>query len=333
MNQLRPGVTLYVRGSTSPDTNTPCSSDGAQGGACWTETEAARGTTGSPLHWTGGDSHFAGTAGNPVTVAAYPGETVIIEPTSGTSVVQMEPHSGGGAAAGQTGNAHCSYVVLDGLVLDGRNVGGTVVWILPDSSPITDPVATMCSYGTIKNSKIRHGGSTGGIQSYTFHWDFLNNEIYETGADGVSTDHDHAIYTQGQYNRIIGGRIHDNLQGIQTEAVGRVEAGYLTIDGVEIDHNGRNPWNGVTRNGDTGHILLLENQGKNATVRNCRIHDNADNGINVGAGWSATAVTGVTVSGNYLWGNASQASSACGPSIFVASGSGPACSANLASAP
>ncbi len=330
MNRLRPGDTLYIRGSTSRDTDTACSGNGAQGGACWTETESCRGTTCSPIHWTSGSTHFAGTQGKPITIASYPGETVIIEPSRGTSVVQMEPKTGGGQAAGQAGNAHCSWVILDGLILDGRNQTNQVVWILPATSTITDPVTTMCSNGAIKNSVIRHGRSTGGIQAYTYRWDFLNNEIYQTGSNGTQADRDHAIYTQGQYNRIIGGRIHHNLHGIQTEAVGRQEPGHLLIEDVEIDNNGYNPWNGVSRNGSTGHILLLEHQGKNASVRNCRIHDNDQNAINVGAGWSTTLVTGVTIENNAIWGNAnSNDVGGCGPSIWVRSGSAPSCKGNV----
>ena len=306
--KLNPGDTLYIRGSaTVPDTNTGCTSDGAQGGACWTETDATSMGTGSPLHWDNVGNHQGGTSSGHIRIAAYPGEVVIVEPSSGSQAVVFDARNGPSA---------CSYIDLEGLIIDARNVGAAA--IRADPQTVSADPTTDCGHITVTGGKIRHGKGTSGVQWAGYASTFSGVEVYENGNSALGTgDHDHGYYILGTHNTITGGRVHHNLQGIQVwneDRNGLGYTGYNQILGVEVDHNGTNPWNGAVRYGNDGQIGIYHDVGSHAVVDGCKVHENTGGdgstvgsaiGISVGTNsWTTIPALGVTVSNSYVWGNA-----------------------------
>jgi hypothetical protein len=122
---------------------------------------------------------------NPVTLAAYPGETVTLKPDSGFEVLRF---------------MRCQYVVVDGFVLDGSRVRDNVVKITTEAHHIR-----------IQNSEIRGAPSQGilvttdgPIQS-DFN-EFINLDVHHNG----TTDFDHGLYIETSHNRIDHSSIHNN---------------------------------------------------------------------------------------------------------------------------
>jgi hypothetical protein len=318
LEQLAPGDTLYIRGGKSPDTNTACTGEGAQGGACWTETASNPYGTSSPMYWVG-NSLPAGTAGKPITIACYPGETCIIEPASGNRVVQMS--AGDGAD-----NRQCSYLTFDGLVFDARHQSGAVDGFRADPPRgDSDDPATMCSYVTIKNSTIRHAGNVGGMHFAGYRWTVQNNHITENGrlgtencSGGECCDEVHGIYLiGGAYNVFDSNLIDYNVQGVQIyNDIAHSSSGHNTWTNNEIAHNGYNPWNRLTRSGDLGDWGCYSGVCAYDTFRGNRIHDNSRWGVNLGPfGSGSSAIRGVVFQDNHLWNNGTQSNQGCGPSI------------------
>jgi cysteine-rich repeat protein len=323
---LVPGDTLYIRGGSS-DTNTACTSDGAQGGACWTETASIDGTH-SALSW-GNGRLPAGTAGNPITIAAYPGETVIIEP----------PTCGGGAMyflSSSSGGSSCSYLNFQNLIVDGRNCGspssaGEAIRFEPaniNSSNDYGPSSLWCHDLNFTGGKVRHGKYVAGIHGHASHVTFDGVEIYENGAhdtgDNNGTgEHDHAIYHIGTAWTFRNNYIHDNIQGFQIwsyvnedgPAVGSV---YVNND---ISRGDENPWatqkwgtcNGAVcgarvTNGYRGQISNFNAGGGTGTgdyaiIKCNKIHDtNFDAGISVGGDFGDVPYNN-NISNNWIWNN------------------------------
>lgn len=136
----------------------------------------------------------------PVTIAAYPGEQVIIKPTA--PYVALFYWS--------------SYVVLDGLVLDGTNAQYDVL-------EITFADATHYSHHIrVQNSEIRNGARTGvGIhQDETGrlspdYIELVNVSVHDNGR-AVSDDMAHGIYIDSSNNLIDGCSVYNNAGwGIQ----------------------------------------------------------------------------------------------------------------------
>ncbi len=318
MRQLRAGDTLFIRGAPA-GASTTAACDGSDSGACWTETDGCGFGTCSPLHWDGaGVSAGTGDASR-VTVKAYQDEVVIIEPASGDKVVAFNPSQG---------PASCSYVTLENLILDGRHVGGETVRVDPETI-YSNPDTGHCKYVNVNGGIIRHGKFTAGVALVGSYWTFTNVEFTENGTQTTSGDHDHAIYLQGTHNRFIGGRIHHNMQGVQcwNEFLnGNGYQGHNEFRGVEIDHNGVNPWGGYVRNGTGPELGLYHDVCTYSVVDSCNVHDNTSGSIGVSGDWGPIPASYSTISNNHVWGNGSDP-------IYIGNAVGTVLSGNVYSAP
>jgi hypothetical protein len=120
----------------------------------------------------------------PVTIAAYPGDQVIIRP-SWAYVAYF---------------AYCHHVMLDGFVLDGANVTHTVVLINEEAHHIK-----------IQNSEVV-GAPRSGILVSNYgsvnsdYNEFVNLDVHDNG----TTDFDHGIYLKTSNNLVDRCSVHHN---------------------------------------------------------------------------------------------------------------------------
>lgn len=169
---LAPGDTLYIRAGTYPESF----SDAIPGGTSWSA---------------------------PVTIAAYPGETVIIRPTSGTFVFYFS-------------SGTSKYIELRDLVIDGSYVSSNSVKITWSGT------SNYAHHIRIKGGEVRNTKAQNGINMSAF----LNAPLDAAG-----------------YNEIIGVKIHDNLaiQALGSSYSGSYgiysSSNYNVIDGNEIYNN------------------------------------------------------------------------------------------------
>src|SRR5262249_10956762 len=122
---------------------------------------------------------------SPVTVAAYPGETVVIKPSSGLRLLNFE-------------NPGQNYIIIDGFILDGSNVGYDVIQIQDNAHHIR-----------IINSEIKGNGATpvfngvniGPTSSFN---EIINSEIHDLGGLSGCTASlpGHGIYIAGNNNLV-----------------------------------------------------------------------------------------------------------------------------------
>jgi len=305
------GQTLYIRGGTSPDTNTACTGDGAQNGACWTGTFP---------------SSYRGADGNPVTIAAYPGETVIIEPTGSGDIMNLgSPRSS------------CSNIVFRDLIFDARNRGkARVIKVQPLIWPGGTEDANLCHHISFIGGKIRHGGQTSAIEPYASYFTIDGVEIYENGwHDSLDTcsdgEHDHAIYGGGGNWLIQNSYFHHNIQAIQVWWPALSSPGNWRILNNRFHDNDINPWaeaqfgtgQGTPCPGFGGVIALYDSTGSRCTIQGNQIYNHTraayggarrpQNGVDLGGAWGSP-VSGCTVTGNWIYGNS-------GVQVLVGSGS------------
>jgi parallel beta-helix repeat protein len=119
----------------------------------------------------------------PITVAAYPGHTVIVRPSPATFVVSF---------------VACQYVIVDGFIFDGTNVQHDTVKLLSDAH-----------YIRIKDCEIKNAPAYGNgilIASSCNYNEFIHLEVHSNGGAG----HGHGLYIEGSYNLVEGCDVHDN---------------------------------------------------------------------------------------------------------------------------
>ncbi len=122
-------------------------------------------------------------------IAAFPGDTVVLEPPSGSQRVFT------------LADARASYIVIRGLVLDARNVkyeGVKITWSGPDP-------ANSSHHIRIEDSEVINAPGQGLLVA-GHHNEFLRLRIH---ANGVS-DFDHGIYITSPDNRVEGCEIYQN---------------------------------------------------------------------------------------------------------------------------
>jgi hypothetical protein len=236
---LKPGDTLYVRAGTYAESL----SDKIPSGTSWTA---------------------------PVTVAAYPGEQVVVQPTSGNFVMRIQGSR--------------SYIIVDGLIFDGSFVASANVYIVAISSGTPQHIR-------IKNSEIRNGPSQGilveSIAGYPKpeYNEFLNLRVHDNG----TTDFAHGFYIQSNHNLIESCEIYRNAGwGIQVYKEGGIngeDAGDNIIRNNKVHDNARAGARGV------GIGLYV---GKGNIAYNNLVWNN-NNGIVIGIGATETKVFNNTV--------------------------------------
>jgi len=157
---LTPGATLYVMGGTYAESLV----NAIPGGSSWA---------------------------SPVTVAAYPGHTVTVKPSSGSHRVL---HFDG---------ADRQYIVIDGLILDALNVSYDAVKITHSG---TD-VAASAHHIRIVRSEVRNAPSQGILVTGRSNSnEFLQLKVHDNG----TSDFDHGIYIATDNNLVEGCEIFRN---------------------------------------------------------------------------------------------------------------------------
>ena len=191
---LTPGDTLYIRGGTyAENLNNKIPS-----GTSWTA---------------------------PVTVSAYSGEAVIVQPGTGNSVVRI--------TAGR------SYIDLEGLTIDGTGTaaGYPTVWIDGYNGGVSHHIR-------IKNCEIRNSLSQGILVESTpgnlpDHNEFINLKVHDNGV----SDFHHGLYIQSNFNLIEGCDVYRNagwgMQIYKSGGVNGVDAGHNIVRNSKFHDNAR----------------------------------------------------------------------------------------------
>jgi parallel beta-helix repeat protein len=125
----------------------------------------------------------------PVTVAAYPGHTVTLRPSSGERVLQIE------------GRHH---IVIDGFVIDAVNVNNNAIKITKGNSGTG-------GFIRIKNSEIKNTCKSGiyvGTEADGNH--FVNLNVHEVGTNHPGSECGYAFYINSSNNIIENSHLHDN---------------------------------------------------------------------------------------------------------------------------
>jgi hypothetical protein len=150
-----------------------------------------------------------GTATNPITISAYPGERPILQPGGGDScnnVLQL---------------SNVSYVRVAGLTFQGANGcdNNTNVYVAGSSSHVE-----------ISGNEIRNGHDTGLFTDPgTLDVHVLANRIHDNGTVG-SGNKDHAMYMEGTAHLIANNLIYDHPFGHAVQI-------YPQADGYIITNN------------------------------------------------------------------------------------------------
>lgn len=220
----------------------------------------------------------------PVTIAAYPGETVTLQPSSGYAVIQI------------VGNAQ-KYVVFDRLVVDATSVSSRAVDL--------DGV-NLSGAGSIRftNCEIRNAPGNGVLigRGSMFN-EFINCNFHHNGIAPTvgNLPVGHAIYIQASNNLIEGCEIHDNTgYGVHVYDGSTSAAHRNIIRRVKSYNNGAN---GILIGSGTGNLAynnLVYSNGKagiqvgfNATdnkVYNNTVYANVGEGIQIRSTSSNTQV-------------------------------------------
>jgi parallel beta-helix repeat protein len=240
VSMLTPGDTLYVKSGTYAEALI----DNIPGGTSW---------------------------GAPVTVAAYPGQTVTIRPASGSDYVL---HFQGTTQA---------YIIIDGFIIDGVNITSGSESVRIVSGPGT--VETAAHHLRIQNCEIINSPGNGIFVKYAYANEFINLNVHHNG----TTKLDHGVYfsasTSG--NLVQGSKVYSN-------------AGYgisLHSDSLGGIDNNIIQGNQVYGNGQRGMVL---SSGDGNSVYNNIIWGNLRGGITLNNG---TAITNTAVYNNTIYAN------------------------------
>jgi parallel beta-helix repeat protein len=264
---LKPGDTLYVKAGTYEESLV----DAVPGGESWSK---------------------------PVTVTAYPGQTVTIRPPRGASRVLT------------FSTADSKYIVVDGFILDAINVTGDGVKITWSGEP-----KNAAGRIRIKNSEVKNAPGQGILVTGSTGNEFINLQIHDNGTTNPGSQL-HGIYIESDFNLIEGCHVYnhpghgihiysgrsekpDNNTVSRNTVHGNQRAGI----GVYFGNNNVVSNNTVYKN--YIGILLADNNG---LVDNNTVYDNREAGIIIKA-------TGSTVSNNIVKGTSSYG-------IHVQAGSG-----------
>src|SRR5713101_5480671 len=247
---LHPGDMLYIRAGTYAE-----SLHAIPGGTSWT---------------------------TPVTVAAYPGETVTLQPNAGSDSVLVF------AAASE------EFIIIQGLILDATNVNLDAVKITYSSN------AGASSHIRPQNDEIKnaHNGmgvlitndpSTGNNTDYN---EFINDNIHDNGSNSL----EHGLYIHSNHNLIDGCDVYNNAgYGIHFY---KSSIGSSSVDdSFNIVRNNRVHDNGIFGNSGSSGILF-SNGDSNLAYNN--IVWNNPQGIIVDFGVTNSQIFNNTVYNNNL---------------------------------
>ena len=260
---LKPGDKLYIRGGTYVESLV----NSVPSGTSWT---------------------------SPVTLAAYPGETVVVQ-ASGSVVVRI--------------NSSVGYIIFDGLIFDAARQAGPVVYLdnlygsgtphhirfqngeiknaaSSDGALIeasyTDPQP---NYNEFINMKIHDNGSSvlhHGIYMHSSHNLVTGCDIYNNSGFGVQIYHDNAASgINTSYNTLSGNKLHDNVASGAVLAGGVGNLAYNNLiwnnrGGILVDYSASNTgiyYNTIYANNAGGGVAGIR-LGSNVSASNTTIRDN-----------------------------------------------------------
>jgi parallel beta-helix repeat protein len=216
----------------------------------------------------------------PVTVTAYPGETVILRPTAGTSRVLMFSSSAS------------SYIVVSGLVLDGCNVSYDAVkisWTSGRGGSAANHIRLLnCEIKNAAENNLLIDGNPNRLVDYN---EILGCTIHDNrGVSDLDGAHYHGIYCTSSYNLFHGNNIYNNTgYGIhiyQSKGVSSIECSSNTVSQNQLHDNGKF--------GNTGSAGITASVGDGNKVINNLVWNNP-RGIAVDYGASNTLIYNNTV--------------------------------------
>ncbi|TAL56740.1 MAG: T9SS type A sorting domain-containing protein [Bacteroidetes bacterium] len=222
------------------------------------------------------DNIPAGTSWNmPVTVAAYPGNTVTLKPNPGAGFVL---HFQGPQ----------QYIIIDGLILDAVNT-------IYDAVKITDGA----NHIRIQNAEIKNAAQQGVLVSglYSGYNEFINLNVHNNrGVGSLDPDHYHGFYISTSNNLIEGSVISSNT-GFGVHVYEEDFALYGRVDN-NIVRNNRIYNNGNYTGSYAAGIII--SSGDNNTAYNNLVWSN-NRGIHI----AYFNPTNTKVYNNTVYGNAS----------------------------
>jgi hypothetical protein len=282
LSKLRPGDTLLIRGAKTDSED-----------AIWREPIALRGRS-SPR----------GTPTARITIAAYPGEVVRIQPGARPLYLQGgAPSPYNDSSSPTCPSARCgadspSYLTFGApdsrLILDATGADHALKMEFASAQTV-DAQNTGPHHVRFVNVTFRNARSQGVHLAAGDHNEFIDCEVHDNGSRTLPQDHGYYIATS--QNVIRGGRIYRNYcMGVHLWSgyeVGGDNSGNV-IEGVEIFENGSNR-NGSCLQAKNGIGIYCSARN---VVRSCTIRDNYGNGIQVGTGAYDTRIVGNRVHDN-----------------------------------
>jgi parallel beta-helix repeat protein len=209
----------------------------------------------------------------PVTVAASPGNQVILQPPSGSNNVLTMASS------------TIAYVIIDSLILDGTNLSNTSTnW----GNGIY--VGGGANHIKVTNTEIRNAPgagilTAGGVQANQF----LNNRVHDNGRHAQLT---HGFYIDSSGNTISGNTVYNNAAwGIQIYGSDNLPSNNLITKNTVYNN---------TRLGNGGGIVLSSGSA-NVAYNNIIYGNNGGYAVEIsfGGGPSNTRVENNTISNQY----------------------------------
>jgi parallel beta-helix repeat protein len=198
----------------------------------------------------------------PVTVAAFPGEAVTIQPDRGSDRVL---HFQG---------ADTHYIIVDGFILDAVNVSYDAIKITYGNDPYTDEAHSI----RIKNSEIKNGPSNGLLVTADGN-EFINLRVHDNGMNL----HEHGIYIASADNLIEECEIYNNAGWgvhVYDEGANKGKVSDNIVRNSKIHNNGES---------GTGQGIVLGSGSGNKAYNN-EVWENIDGGIGIDYGASNTEV-------------------------------------------
>jgi parallel beta-helix repeat protein len=228
------------------------------------------------------DTIPSGTPEAPVTVAAFPGETVTLKPSGGGNVVRL-----------MGDDTH--HIVIDGLTLDGADL----------DSGDTVKITTTGNKGPAHHIRIAHSeirnAPNQGILVAGDHHEFVDLSVHDNGSD----DFDHGLYIGSPNNLIEGCDIFRNSGwGVHIYNGRERKANFNTVRFNRIHDNARvgDRGNGIILSSGRGNVAhdnvvwgnkggIAVNYGASGTrVFSNTVFDNGPTGIPIGAGSAGAEV-------------------------------------------
>ena len=207
-----------------------------------------------------------------VTIAAYPGETVVLQPPSGDTVLNLA-------------HAYIQYMIFDGITFDGANLSaGAVISLWGGANHVR-----------FRNVEVRNSPAQGvtifpGNGASSDYNEFINCRVHHNGR---AAEYDHGFYISSSNNLVQGCQIYSN------KAFGvHIYSGSSNQANNNVVRNNRIYGNGTTGNNGGGVVVA---SGSASVVYNNLIYGNRD-GIVVCCGGNSEQLLNNTIYQNLRYG-------------------------------